>query len=215
MVLTFLPNIPQAPDFLSNSQLDLLNNNQALDGIFSKNHYAYSLGTSDQGKHKFIEMPLLAVIPTIAASEGGLYTKTAISVTPSTETDLFYTPDASTNEYQMTRTVTAKFANFGTNLAYGTPPAGFTQTGGWTFLPGGLLMQYGFYGKTGATNTVGTVQFPVTFTSAPLSVQLTLYRGSAGQDVVLDSAAPPTTTTFNFKSSSSSADGVFWMAIGK
>lgn len=203
MVFTFLPNIPQGGDFLDFSYTQLVSNNQALDGIFAKNHYPFSLATVQQGLHKFVEMPLLAVIPTIAASEGGLYTKTAISVTPSTETDLFYTPDASTNEYQLTRTITSKFATFSTNTAYVA-----TYAGGWSFLPGGLLIQYGK--SPGGAADPFPVTFPVAFTSTPFSVTVTIVDSSANNNAI--SIQLVTTTGFSYRRST---QPIYWVAIGK
>lgn len=105
-------------------------------------------------------------------------------------------------------------ANFGANAAYGAPPAGFTQEGGWSFLPGGLILQYGFYGKAGATGSSGTVQFPIAFPTGNFIVNLSLYRNSGDQDATIDSGTPPSTTAFKFRTSSSGSDGVYWFAIG-
>ena len=152
-------------------------------------------------------MPVSSVIPTpLAASEGTIYTKTVSA------TELFYTPDNSGNQYQLTRTISASFANFGTNLSYGTPPATFTQKGGWVFLPGGLLLQYGFYGKTGGLGASGTIQFPIAFTSPPFSITTALNRTSSGnQEMTINTVG---TNSFTFLSSSSASDGIYWQAIG-
>ena len=115
----------------------------------------------------------------------------------------------------MTAMNSTYIGTFGVLTAYGTPPAGFTQVGGWTFLPGGLIMQYGFYTKTANLGVVGTIQFPRPFLTSNFNIQLTLYRGSAGQDIVLTSDTPPTLTDFTFKTSSAGSDGVEWFAIGK
>ena len=158
-------------------------------------------------------IPLTAP-PTTIASFGGLYCHSAGSVGSDSETNLWYSPDASGNPYQLTRTITGNFDTFGQNIAYGTPPGGFTQEGGWIFLSGGILMQYGFYGKSGASGSSGTIQFPVTFLNNPYSIQLSLYRNSGSQTITLNSGSPPSTSSFNFLASSSGSDGVYWTAIG-
>lgn len=201
------PNIPQPTDLQNVSQVDILGNFSSANTTMGINHYPFDNGTVNIGKHKFVDMPILAAVPTIASGDGGLYTKTA------TASQLFYTPDNSTNEYQMTRCISASFANFATNLAYGAPPVGFTQTGGWTFLPGGMMLQYGLFGKAGALGASGTIQFPVAYTNVPYSVTAILIRSSsASQSMSLPIVA--TTANFTFQSTSSSSDSVYWMAIG-
>ena len=63
---TFLPNVPQPADDLDVSQGDLLGNFQALDAVFLQNHYTFSDGTINKGKHRVIETPFIAAsaVPT-------------------------------------------------------------------------------------------------------------------------------------------------------
>lgn len=56
-------NVPQPTDILSNSQGDLLNNNNAIDDSFGRNHYAASDTTANNGKHQVIENPVQAAHP--------------------------------------------------------------------------------------------------------------------------------------------------------
>lgn len=200
-------NIPDAPNNPSSDQPLMKTNTNNIDAIIDEDHYSFD--EANGGLHRQVRMPVSGVIPAgVIAASGTLYTKT------SGEGTLFYTPDTTGDEYQLTRTITASTAQFSTNAAYGTPPAGFTQIGGWTFLPGGMLMQYGFFGKAGALGSSGQVQFPVTWTTGAYSINLTLYRTSGDQSLTLDSGTAPTTTTFNFKSSSSGSEGLYWTAIG-
>lgn len=100
--MTFNPSIPKSTDLLSNSQADLLANNGALNASFSRNHIALNIATNN-GKHTFIEMPVSAAIPTpipaLINGEGTLYTK---NVATTSSSELFYTPDTSGTEYQVT-----------------------------------------------------------------------------------------------------------------
>lgn len=202
----FNANIPQPNDNPSNSQGQLLTNNQSNNSIWAVDHIGFNITNS--GLHQQVRMPAEA-LPSVQAGFGGLYCNTAGS-----ETNLFYTPDASGNIYQLTRTITASYPNFGTNLAYGAPPAGFSQVGGWTFLPGGLLLQYGLFSKAGALGTSGTIQFPVAFTSAVYSVNPTLIRASSNSHPI---SMPATAglTSFQFQTDTTQSDAVYWSAIGK
>ena len=117
----FNPNIPQPADKLSVSQGQLLSNNQGLNTVFGINHFTFSTAVN-AGKHTFVEMPVLAVVPAgLAANEVTLYTKTTAAAS-----EIFMTRDASGVEIQMT--------------GPGTPIA---SANGYSFLPGGLLIQWG------------------------------------------------------------------------
>lgn len=73
--MAFLANIPQPTDKLKNSQDQLLKNNQQLDASFGVDHYTFSNGTTDNGKHNQVTTPKIvgAVHPTTAANETKFY----------------------------------------------------------------------------------------------------------------------------------------------
>lgn len=202
-------DIPDGPNNPSEDQPDLKVNTNSIDDLINEDHYSF--GVNNGGFHKQVRMPNSAAIPGgLIANSGTLYTKSANGFA-----QLFYTNATSGNEYQLTRANNTNFSTFSTDGAYGTPPATFTQIGGWTFLPGGMLMQYGFFGKTGAAGTSGTIQFPIAFTTGPFSIQVTLFRNTGNQTISVDSATPPSTTSFKFLTSTAGSDGVYWTAIGK
>lgn len=64
--MTFNPSIPQSTDKLSASQPVLLSNNLAIDNSFGVDHYKFSDGTADNGKHETVTTPNIA-IPTTTA----------------------------------------------------------------------------------------------------------------------------------------------------
>src|ERR1051325_850337 len=137
----YTTGIPLPGDLQSNSQLQFLNNFNQLNTWSNVNHYPITDAIPSGGKHKFVEMPVLGAIPGgLAANEGTFYTKTQATLGASTESTLFYTPDLSANEYQMTRTIASQAASFGNQSG-----SVADSTGGWTFLPGGLILQYGLY----------------------------------------------------------------------
>ena len=155
-------NIPDAPNNPSSDQPLMKTNTNNIDAIIDEDHYSFD--EANGGLHRQVRMPVSGVIPAgVIAASGTLYTKT------SGEGTLFYTPDTTGDEYQLTRTITASFAEFGTNTNYSG-----TLNGGWTFLPGGLLLQYGLAISSGTALPNTTVTLPVTMTNNAYSVNCTI-----------------------------------------
>lgn len=209
--MSYDPNIPQPTDLLSDSQGDIQQNFLSLDNTFGVNHFQFSLTDGTEGKHKFVEMPIIgafpAVPPGLSGNEATIYGQTGNG-----SSQLFFTNGASGNGYQLTRASDANYANFATSPS------------GWTFLPGGLIFQYG--SVTAGNDSVQTVTFPRPFTSSGnvYSIQLTgMSDGAATIDpstfrggVVGGSI---TTTQFKLEMSFTvsvpiNLATVFWIAIG-
>lgn len=204
--MVFNPNVPQPNDLLSDSQGDILQNFSAANTSFGINHYPFDNATINNGKHKFVGMPVSTVIPPgLIAGEGTVYSQTANAAS-----QLFYSPDASGNEYQMTRCINASFSSFSTNTVFdGTQPR---VTGGWTFLPGGMLMQYGFLN---APTDNDTIKFPVAFTTFGMPL-ISPVRGDTKDKVVGIKTGSVTTTQFQIRlSGSDQPTGLYWHVIGK
>jgi len=202
--MPYNPSIPQPTDNLSDSQNDILNNFSSANTSFGINHFAFDNATANNGKHNFVEMPVRGAIPApLSASEATVYTKTATSESASTESNLYFTPDNSGNEYQLTRPITGKFASFGTSA-------------GWTFLPGGLIMQWGTVIQTSSGN--GTVNLPIDYSSGLYSVTTqpiyTVNTPTRGYDVAIKLSALNSFDYITF-TDSSSYRGFTWIAIGK
>ncbi len=72
---SFNPSIPQPTDELSDSQPELLGNNQQLDISFGIDHYTFSNQTSNNGKHNTVTTPIVigGVHPVTAVDEPRLY----------------------------------------------------------------------------------------------------------------------------------------------
>ena len=165
--MSFNPNIPRPTDLLSNSQADLLSNNTSINSTFSQNHIPLNVATNN-GKHTFVELVANSGSPPTASGEGTLYTFTSGSVT-----DLWYVPDASGNDYQLTRTNASKFSLFGANNNYqAAGGSNASVTGGWTFLPGGLILNYGSASSLNPGGSI-TVKYANPFTSSTYSVVVT------------------------------------------
>jgi len=107
------------------------------------------------------------------------------------------------------------FARFGTDTLIVA-----NQDGGWCFLSGGLIFQYGFFTVTA---TSGTTDFPIPFTIGPFSVVIT----GCNNTVTIPARLPwldfsPGSVNNNLKFSwgsvNSAGSNVFqvnWIAVGK
>lgn len=73
--MVFIANMPQATQKLKDSQPQLLGNNIQLDASFGVDHYTFSNGTSDNGKHNQVTTPKVvgAVHPTTAVGDTKFY----------------------------------------------------------------------------------------------------------------------------------------------
>lgn len=192
--------VPNSGQSLGQTRDQIRNNIAALKTSLAVNHV--DLDLANTGKHKYVVMPITTPTLPGAASEGVIYTKAGPN-----GTDIYYSADNGNKEYQITRVKDSSFTKFGTSSAL--PSA--NGNGGWTFLPGGLLLQYGSFNP----NTSTTVQFPISFTSTPFSVTLT---GSADNNSTFRagvSTGTLTNTQFIFEGSISSHwNPIYFVAIG-
>lgn len=210
--MTYQANIPQPNDFLDESQSDLLNNFTVLDSSFAKNHYTFSDLTTNAGKHKFVELVKQA-LPATAVGSGSLYTFSPLGA--SNETNLAYTPDNGGIGYVLTRVIAASSGVFSNNTNYPQVPPIANQFGGWTFLAGGMLLQYGT-ADLAANPTATTIKYPVAFTNGVYSITVSKISSDVSQTGQEVRVVPtPNLTQFQIiQSSSSNNNKIYWMAIG-
>lgn len=198
-------NIPNGPNAPSADQPIMQQNTNSTSSLIAIDHYGFNNNLG--GLHQQVQMPKLNAIPAgLISNEGTLYTKH-----PNAETQLFYTPDVTGNEYQLTRTDTTLFSTFGTNTAYVA-----NHTGGWTFLPGpatgassdgAILMNYGQ--RTLLTSGTNTITFAKSFTNTPYSITISPVNGSSNLTITSSSS-----TSFTVTSSSISTNTIYFTAIG-
>lgn len=119
-------NIPQAGDKLRNSQLDLLNNNLAINAGFDFNHV--NLNLAGAGKHKLLTMPRQA-FPQPAINNLGNDLLMYVGLEPRTGLSQLYLKR------------NTDMANEGIPTTAKLVPTG--QVKGWTYLPSGVLIQWG------------------------------------------------------------------------
>lgn len=196
--MTFNPSKPAPNDLLSDSQLDIQTNFSTSNTSFGLNHYSFDNLTVKNGKHKFVEMPNSALPVGLAATEGTLYTKTAAAAS-----ELYYTRDASGIEIQMTG-----------------PDKPVATTNGHTFLPGGILMQWGQITSTNSSFT------PLLFATANIDFPNNCFDvftqpfgsgnvpGGACTIEVRKSTISKTKFDWVMVTNSGEYTGFFWWAIG-
>lgn len=210
-------DIPQSNHNPSSDQPKMKENTNSIKNLIGEDHYTF--GVANGGFHKVIRMPKLntiADVPARISNSGTLWTHVDTSVGASTETNLHYIPGTEANDYQLTRCISSGAALFGTTTQ-NYNGAGAAYFGGWTFLPGGLLMQYGFVNTSGNPNPV---PFPVVFSSIPFSIQVTTIADSSGNFAQNISVKDTSVSTTEFQilygpGAQVGRKGIYWTAIGK
>ena len=196
-------NIPNPPNNPSTDVPLMQINTNSINSIIAVNHYTFNDEFQRDGKHSYVQMPVLIPIPPgLVANEAVLYAKKAQGTS-----NFFITNGTSGNEFQLTAMNNTHFPIFGTNTNY--PPAIVNQVGGWTFLPGGLLFQYGTMKSTGA---VTTVVFPRAFSTV---YSISAMRAQNNSSNTSNGYTVLSNTGFDFNANSDSVGIQFrWMAIG-
>lgn len=195
MTTPLLTATPQPADILSVSQSDLLDNFNYFEVALTKDHQlSYNTNastTAAEGLHRKVSLIVSgSANPAIPAGANGLLYHYA--------NNLYWKASTSATGVQMT------------NVASGTPS---NATNGWTFLPGGLVLQWGQ-----GTNTSNPypVNFPLTFSAIPYSVTITINYPSVRQTFVNSSSI--TAASFNVYCAISTGtilnQNFQWMAIG-
>jgi hypothetical protein len=203
--MTYTTNIPVSGDTLGGTRDRIRTNFQEIANVMAENHVAFN--DADEGKHKFLQMPVQAAAPATGASEAAFYVKDDGGGVA----QFFVKGEQTGSEYQITSIASgadAQIAEFGTNTNYSG-----SLNGGWSFLPGGLLIQYGLTGSYSGDSTP-TIAFPKAFSEVPYSIQATMLRNVSNVDVVYIRQAP-TTTNFQLRINQIGSSKIYWIAIGK
>lgn len=190
--MAYQANIPQATDALSQSQLDIQNNFGAIQTLIDVNHVDFA--SADQGKHKWVTFPVQGSAPSFNIGELGLYN---LAYAPTSRNELFVT-----NAVGSSYPITASYIN--TNV-------------GWTYLPSGMLMVWGF-----GTITVGG-SIVVAYSSIPNFPGFAVSASIPQITRVGSGTSSNFVTVFNYSNTQftvySSAGGnsvsFTWMSIGK
>jgi hypothetical protein len=180
-------------------------NTNSIDSLIAEDHYSF--GVENGGFHKQVRLPSLDSIPlNLIAASGTLYVKQINNGVGGIQAQEFYTNGASGNEYQITRTDNTNFPTFGL----------FTGNSGWTFLPGGIRLQYGLKTETNVGTGTTTVVFPIAYTTI-YTVTATRVQVAGASQILSTSwgVNNVTNTGFQFTRTQGIANSSFyWTAIG-
>jgi hypothetical protein len=207
---TYTRDRPNPPNNPSSDVPDMKTNCNSIDDILKVNHFSFGSSTNNDGKHQFVEMPNRVVIPPgLILGEGTEYTK---FITRALEgvSQMFYTPDNSAQEYQLTTCSPLNFPTFSTLTVFdvGLP----RLSGGWSFLPGGMLIQYGLLSAP-VNNDI--IKYPVAFTTFAIPI-LTAVRNNTDDKALSIKDGSNNNTQFQIILSGSSLPTfLFWVAVGK
>jgi hypothetical protein len=219
---SYNPNIPQATDLLAVSQGQLLTNFTTLNTIFNQDHTSLTV-TQQTGYHKTINQQCYSTIgspseytpaggankpfpnypPTLPANQG------YIGCLASAQVNDGYAED------QM-----LWYINFNTKLqltsnflpVQNANSAGVYSGRGYTFLAGGIVIQWGT--ALGITTTATFVNFGLPFAKAVLSVVCNVQSTAASPGVALASWTGASQTGFTLKTTNGSLAPINWIAIG-
>lgn len=157
--------IPKATDKLKDSQGQLLANFQAIQTLVEVNHETF--GAANEGKHKFISMPVQSPAPTFSAGEVGQYS--------------FLNTTTNKNELYINKTNNSGVVQIAaTSSILGTTnptPGSFGNTG-WTMLPSGIKLVWGVFTGSGSGAQTVSITGDQQFATTMLSVQLTIAGNS-------------------------------------
>lgn len=157
---TYQTDIPRDTDVIAVSQEDIQQNFLAISNLIGIDHANF--GSSNEGQHNKITLPLQGSAPTFVAGTNGMYNLL----------------DATTaqNEVYIHKQNAAGAVNipFTSSILGTTSPI---QGGaGWTYLPSGIYLAWG----STSANGLATITLPNPPPTQLLSVQLTTFTSSTG-----------------------------------
>ena len=199
--MTYTLGVPFDGQSLGNSKPQIRSNFNVINSDFAVNHIAF--GSTGEGKHKFMQMPEQGSNATTGSDEGALYTKVADAYT-----NLFWRQESGGADPAKNQGAVIQMTNL----------LPINASNGSTFLPGGLLLQFGVATLSGGA---AAVVYPYAFSLGGVannawSIQVTVLQsqGAAPRVVSVSTGTPPTSTGFNISSFGLTNQTVYWMAIG-
>jgi hypothetical protein len=210
MGIDYFTGFPTQEDSLGGTQQRFFTNTASVKAFLDINHYDF--GNVLYGNHKWVLYGRqTANFPNTAAPSN--LSVATYGATDGTRTQLWFQPsnDATgANAIQLTAGDITN-ARFSTNTTYEVH-----HNGGWTFLPGKLLLQYGTIDPNAADDmpSTGTVNFPIAFSDVPYSLVFGVARdngSSSAQNIYYNTLAA---ASFKFSSTSDVNRQFSWVAIG-
>jgi hypothetical protein len=200
---TYDPTVPNGNDPPRNDQPFMQTNSASIFGIIGVDHVGFNIANG--GAHKQTQLKeTLGGSGTIPIGLLGNTYETIYSSVTSGSGDLWFVRGASPTGIQLT--------------GPGTPSA---LANGYTFLPGGLLIQWGVVNTTSSSGTVTFSTANIAFPNNCFNVQTTAkYNSGVGTPSSQANYAPdsmsisPTSFNWTLVTSSSLWRGFYWIAIG-
>lgn len=188
----YTTDIPNAPHDPSADQPIMEVNTNSINGILDVDHYGFN--DNHGGIHRKSTYPAQGSNPSTDSGEIAVFGKTGPS-----GTELFMIRD--------------NVAGTLTNLTTSKVAAPVVTANGYSWLPGGILVQWGIVNK--GSSSSGSVSFNTAFLSV-VNIQITLIGSSSSTNtlsVVSISIGSPGSFAWHFTGSSSYTQ-FYWMAIG-
>lgn len=217
MSLSYYTGFPTNEDSLGGTQLKFFTNWETVKTFVDTNHYDFA--NTLAGNHKWVWYGRqTANFPdTSTPSNLAIATYAAADTATPVRTQLWFQPqnDATGADAIQLTAGNVTDAAFSTNTLYNTSN-NVENTGGWTFLPGNLLLQYGRAHPT-TSAAIFIITFPIAFSAIPYSILGEINKD--GAVVTYRSSINATSTTgFTFNVDSTIPIGgnsaIFWTAIG-
>ena len=208
---TYQPNIPTGLVSFNQDYLNVQGNFQQLDTSFGDDHFAFSDQTSNNGYHKTIHMVNNS---DVVSNPPNNYPPTAVA-TVANSGELFVTESNdgfNTDSTLWWQTENGRLVQMTSNL---TPSK---ASNGYTFLPGGLIMQWGTNPAIADSN--GTINYPIAFANNVFNVTFALQvsagstTSNAGQVYVRGNLSDLTLFNFRLANISATNTAFYWSAIG-
>jgi len=199
-------NIPQANQTLSITQPLILNNFNAINTAFAVDHVNFN--DAGAGKHNKITFPVQVLPIVIAVGDLALYSLLNATTTKN-ELNVYKANNAGYVNVPFTASI----------LSNSAPVAGGS---GWSYLPSGLIIQWGTVSATITLNTLVSTSFnfPIPFPTAVLSAQATpSTASSAGRGIFYNIVTGASLTAFSISTyrtiaGGSTTNGFNYFAIG-
>lgn len=199
----YTDNIPAGGNDPSADRPLMTENFNSIDGLIGEDHVTFN--NDNGGFHNQIRMPTMISMPSPSIRISN--STTQYSKVINGGSNLFMTNGQSVNEYQLTRVDNTNFPTF-------------AQNPGWTFLPGGLIFQYGMGTSSTTiptTNANAVITYPFPYTTGTYSVNCTILTTTNNRIFV----QVYDVTTNQFRASVRDSGGLlvsgvsfFWQAVG-
>lgn len=213
---TYQPGIPTGTVNLDEDYKALKANFTALDTIFNVDHVTFSNTTAQKGYHKDIHFNPISTTVTNAPNNYVTATQYPQGV-PATVVGIGQLFSSSVNDGVNVDTGLYWLTGSGRQVALTRNFTPVVAANGYTFLPGGLIMQWGRISSpipSGGPVAGNQVTFPIPFPNSVFSITLGPVRANTTNEVLTINSVGITNAKFNVLTGSSNYSSVYWQAIG-